>query len=216
MRFRWLLILALAAGFSALAQTPPANAKDITELPSASTATPATESLPSAQVSAPPNMLRIYVDTLNGSDASALAGLITQTLFESKQVVVTNQRTNASLILQGSVVRQPIPPPTASTRSRRRPAATPDTAAPPTDSGLSEVSPADMALLNGLSGGVATDTRQYRYRLDLQVYNPNGDLVWMSGQGQQALPYEQADQAVQNTLKPLLTIIATWTPAPKP
>ncbi len=206
MRVGWLLSILLVTGIAGSAQAPPANAKDITQLPAAETPA-ATGAAPSAQVDAPANLLRIYVATLNGSDTSAMAGLITQTLYESKQVVVTNQQANASLILQGNIVREPIP-----AKPLRRRGRSGVVSPPPSDSGLSEVSPSDLALLNGLGG--ATDMRDYRYRLDLEVYNPNGDLVWMSGQGRQALPFESADIAVQNTLKPLLAAIAAWTPPP--
>lgn len=243
--------LTLAAALAA--QTPPTNAKDITELPQTTTATPA----PSVAIAAPASVVRVYVANLSGADASALAGLITQALFQSKQVVVTNNQSNASLTLQGSVTREAIRESSAtakrSTRRTRRSAsgaASGETTSgspfgdnakitelPPLggNSGTIAAAPAEGSadLLGGSLGldltplgdmNAATDLSHYRYRLNLELVNPGGDLVWMSGQGREALPFEDADDAVARTLAPMLALVhqmsaenaAATSPTPPP
>lgn len=226
--------LVLAAAVAA--QTPPTNARDITEMPA-----PANQALPapSANIAAPASVVRIYVANLSGADANALAGLITQSLFQSKQVVVTTNATNASLTLQGSVSRQPIEETAAARRGSkartrrstgtasagsRTEAASPFgdnakvTELPPLGAGSDPASmPAPGSdLLGGnlnlpLSGlgdmNASVDLSHYRYRLNLELVNPSGDLVWMSGQGRQALAYQDADDAVTRTLAPMLALV---------
>lgn len=230
--------LLLAAALSA--QTPPTNAKDISEMPGQASQTAPGAAAPSANISAPASVVRIYVANLNGADANALAGLITQSLFQSKQVVVTTNASNASLTLQGSVTRQPIEEEAhRSTTRSRRPArssasgtgnragsASPFgdnarvTELPPlggsSDSGSMAAAAPGAPLLSGdlnlpLSGlgdmNASADLSHYRYRLNLELVNPGGDLVWMSGQGRQALPYQDADDAVVRTLAPMLALV---------
>lgn len=207
-----ILGVALCGGLAA--QTPPAGARDITQMP----ATTATAEAPSTVVSAPASVLRVYVDSLTGTDATAIAGLITQSLFDSKQVVITESQTNASLILRGSIEREPIPQTqTASRRSRSRANAaratagiSTDGAAPPPglDMPVTEL-PSVTDTLGTM--GAPTDMTQYRYRLNLQLVNPDGDLIWMSGQGRQALPFQDADDAVQQTLQPMMGVVGQLT-----
>lgn len=202
MRRSWVLIGMVGFGFLALgiqAQTPPANARDITQMPPASQVT-----APSSEIAAPASVVRVYVDTLSGADASALAGLITQNLFQSKQVVITENQSNASLILKGTVLRKPVPV-AGTKRGRTRGKSS---SAEATDAGLAS---ADLPPLGNL--GTPVDLSKYVYRLNLQVLNPNGDLVWMSGQGTEALPYQAAEAAVAQTLQPLLAAVAGLTAA---
>ncbi|HVA64526.1 MAG TPA: hypothetical protein VNF74_12440 [Terriglobales bacterium] len=202
MQRSWVLVGMVGLGFLASglqAQTPPANARDITQMPPAGQAT-----APSSEISAPVSVVRVYVDTLSGADARALAGLITQDLFQSKQVVITENQSNASLILKGTVQRKPVPV-AATKRGRARERSS---SAEARDAGLAS---ADLPPLGDL--GAPVDLSKYVYRLDLQVLNPNGDLVWMSGQGTEALPYQAAEPAVAQTLQPLLAAVAGLTAA---
>lgn len=228
-----LAVFFIALTAAALAQTPPVGAKDITQMPPA---TPSAAAAPSATIAAPASVIRVYVDNLSGSDASLLAGLITQTLFQSKQVVVTEDQSNASLILKGTVLRQPIATASASTHSptthRSRAAAhasasgtSPDglpvTSLDSAAANTAPVLPADGAELPADAADLPplpmldapTDLTRFRYRLDLQVINPSGDLVWMSGRGAQALPFQDADDAVSRTIQPLLDTISQMKPS---
>lgn len=212
--------LGLLAGLGA--QTPPANAHDISsQLNNASVAaSPSTAAAaPSAVVEAPASVLRVYVDNLTGADATAIAGLITQGLFQSKQIVVTQNQSNASLILQGSIERAPVKPAarTASRTTHRRSAtAAIDSSAPSGITApvvdLDAAATPDLTLPGSLDAPV--DLSKYQYRLDLRLVNPDGDLVWMSGRGAQALPLASADSAVQQTVAALLRQLASLTPTP--
>jgi hypothetical protein len=57
------------------------------------------------------------------------------------------------------------------------------------------------------------DLSKYQYRLDLRLLNPQGDLVWMSGQGDQAPSFASAQTAVQATVTPLLAALTALQPA---
>lgn len=224
-------VLAAAVAAQTPPTTPPAGARDITVMPDSQTA-------PSATIAPPASVVRIYIENLSGADATALAGLITQALFQSKQVVVTTNESNASLILRGSVLREPIPHASDTSESARRgakrhgapssaasdnaPTSSPFgdsvnvTALPPLpgaagsadSSGLGSAEDAAGLALPSLGGmDSPADLTQYRYRLNLELLNPSGDLLWMSGQGAQALPYQDADDAVSRTLTPMLTAV---------
>lgn len=218
--------LALALG--TLAQGPPKNAVDITNLPA--TATPV-QTVPGAKAEAPSDVIRVYIGTLNGADATAIQGLLTQALFESKKVAITENQGNASLILQGRVLRRPIPAPPGDKTSKRRrsPKATSADTTDPTviqdlealnqngsitnlDSGAPGSSSAMNALgmpsLNADLNGSEQDLNQYQFRLYLQLVNPDGDLVWMSGEGGQAPPYSSVSDAVSAAVQPMLAAIA--------
>lgn len=228
MRSLLITAIGLALALSTLAQGPPKNAVDITNLPA--TATQA-QAAPGAAVDASSGVIRVYIGTLNGADATAFQGLLTQALFESKKVVITENQGNASLILQGRVLRRPIPaPPSEKTNKRRRSrkTTTADTTDPTViqdlealnqsgavtnlDGGATGVSAMNAlgmpSLRAGLNGG-EEDLSQYQFRLYLQLVNPEGDLVWMSGEGGQALPYSSASDAVDATVQPMLTAIAS-------
>jgi|GEM_PF-2781101 len=213
------VVSALAVGiWSQTPPTPPQNAKDITQdlSPSASALAP------TATIAAPASVVRVYVDALTGTDAQAMAGLITQALFQSKQVVVTDQSSNATVILKGRIERKPLaaPPPT---RTAKRGAKTPKVrnldaldaaadglpAAPPPNPGL-DAGLSDLPPLPDL--GASTDLSQYTYRLDLQAVNPSGDLVWMSPLGTEALAFQPAESAVSATLQPLLSTLKSLAP----
>ncbi|HZT74119.1 MAG TPA: hypothetical protein VE996_10735 [Terriglobales bacterium] len=84
-------------------------------MPAASAPEP---SLPAA-LAPNPNALRIYVQGLQGPDAEQIAGLIAQDLFQSKQVVVTENASNANLILKGVIYRRLDVPATAKSAHRR-------------------------------------------------------------------------------------------------
>ncbi|MGH9416405.1 MAG: hypothetical protein ACRD01_07240 [Terriglobales bacterium] len=216
-RSSWWLGLALLGASVAAAQTPPANAKDINPSQTATTA-----STPSAVIAASPNVVRVYISNLSGADAAALNGLITQTLFQSQQVVVTTNQSNASLILQGRVLRLPIAASKSASAKRRRPRAKPADSGPVVtditalgDSGNagapnSSTLAGDDAALSGLGLGMGTpdDLSHYHYQLQLQAVNPGGDLVWMSAQGDGALPFMPAEQAVGQTLASFLKAIS--------
>lgn len=214
-RSSWWLALALLAVGVASAQTPPANAKNINAQPEAVDA-----AAPSATIKPPASVLRIYINPLSGLDAAALNGLVMQTLFQSQQVVVTTNQSNASLILQGRVLREPAA--AATPPHRRRPRAKPpagingnvtDITALGNDgegatAAASPLPDGDLAL-SGLSldPNAPVNLNQYRYQLQLQAVNPDGDVVWMSGQGDEALPFLPAAQAVAQTLKPFLQTV---------
>lgn len=202
MRTVWIAtgVLGLSGlAFFAGAQTPPANAKDITQMSAGSLAAP------SAEVAAPAGVIRVYVDTLQGADAATLAALITQTLFESKQVVITVNQANASLILRGTVMREAVARPAAAGKPRRGAGRGIDAASP--DS--ADAAGLDLSTLPLIAApGTPVDLSQWRYRLDLEAVDPNGDLVWMSGQGREALAFTGADEAVGQTLQPLLAAVA--------
>jgi hypothetical protein len=194
-----LFLAGLAA--SAWAQTPPLGARDITNLPAngaATTGSTITPTAPSVQIAAPARVVRIYIDSIAGADASALTGLINQSLFQSGQVVVTENQSNASVILKGTVAREAVARTAGAGGSRgtttRKPATTP----------AAEGSDLSLAPLPGFGTDSGdTDLSRYRYRLNLRLVNPDGDLVWMSGQGREALPYAAADAAVGQTLAPM-------------
>jgi len=202
--------------------TPPNAAKDITNMQVPASAPAPTQAVaPTAVVAAPPSVLRVYIDTLQGSDAQALAGLIKQALFDSRQVVVTETESNASLILKGMVSREPLPEAhRTSTASRRHSGAR--TASPGSPANVVDLDQLGSSAGNATALDLAstgsglpplpgldssTDLTKYHYRLDLEVVNPEGDLVWMSGRGRQALPYQGADDAVARTLSSLLTAL---------
>jgi hypothetical protein len=115
--------------------------------------------------------------------------------------VVTENQSNASVILKGTVAREAVARTAGAGGSSRgtttrKPAAT--TAAEGSDLSLS------LAPLPGFGTDSSdTDLSRYRYRLNLRLVNPDGDLVWMSGQGREALPYAAADAAVGQTLAPM-------------
>ncbi|MGH9534068.1 MAG: hypothetical protein ACRD2E_04335, partial [Terriglobales bacterium] len=56
-----------------------------------------------------------------------------------------------------------------------------------------------------------TDLKHYQYRLDVELVNPDGDLVWISGRGAQALPFAAAGQAVSQSLQPMLSLLGQLT-----
>lgn len=218
--------IGLALTLSTMAQGPPKNAVDITNLPVA--AAPAANSSASAEASS--GVIRVYIGSLNGADATAIQGLLTQALFESKKVVITENQGSASLILQGRVLRRPIPAAktkkTSSRRSRKAPI--PDVTDPSviqdleslnqsgnltnlddsTTGASSALNSLGMPALNADLNGGEEDLHQYQFRLYLQLVNPDGDLVWMSGEGGQAPPYSSAGEAVSATVQPMLTAIA--------
>ncbi|HEY7854835.1 MAG TPA: hypothetical protein VIC32_00205 [Terriglobales bacterium] len=195
-----LFLAGLTAG--AWAQTPPLGARDITNVPANGAAMPGstiTPTAPSTQIAAPASVVRIYVDNIAGADADALTGLINQSLFQSGQVVVTENQSNASVILKGTVAREAVARTagaggSARGTTTRKPAAT-------SAAGGNDVSLAPLPGFGADSGD--TDLTRYRYRLNLRLVNPDGDLVWMSGQGREALPYAAADAAVGQTLAPM-------------
>lgn len=278
------LALALLFSISALAQqngaavnppiVPPAGAQNIDgPAPAATnasggygnagaaTASPAAEDYEQSEtVGVPSGVIRIYIANLSGADNQAISGLLTQSLFQSKQVVITENQSNASLILSGQVWRE-AKAAARSTRSRarRRPASR-RTTVPATDSSRQPSSDTDMGAItpppnavslpvdpssgmsngsgfsneaqsspgglgaDGLGAGLGlaplgnngspADLNAYRYRLDLQLVNPQGDLVWMSGRGDKALPFEAATQAVAQTVAPMLSSIQALAPKP--
>lgn len=194
-----------------------------------------------------PNALRLYVENLQGPDASQIAGLIEQNLFESKQVVVTENASNANLILKGVIYRQPVPEATPAKSRRRRHGAMPSrraaTAARESDSsGATFINPkaipdassraddAVPAMPAGLAGGGAnaydsglgddnlasltslanpgiTDLSKYQFRLDLELVDPNGDLIWISSRGLNGPSFNSAGSAVQTSLAPMLDLL---------
>lgn len=227
--------LVMATGL--LAQTPPKNAVDITATPATASQAPA--AAPSATIAAPASVVRVYISNLSGADAVALQGLLTQALFDSKRVVITENQSNASLTLQGRVLRQlpPAPKTTASrrskTKSRRQSTTLPNLTDPTVVQDLGNVVDLDhlnSGLNSGLNPGPSTlpafglnnidtsaaDLNQYQFRLDLQLVNPQGDLVWMSGQGKQAPPFAAAGDAVNACVAPMLAAIASLTNAAQP
>lgn len=195
-----------------------------------------------------PNALRIFVENLQGPDASQIAGLIEQNLFESKQVVVTENASNANLILKGVIYRQPVPEATPA-KSRRRHGALPsrraataaresdsgDTAyinpktIPDVNSGADDAVPAmpagltagggatgdasgpgyddDLASLANLANPGITDLGKYQFRLDLELVDPNGDLIWISSRGLKGPSFDSAGSAVQTSLAPMLDLL---------
>lgn len=225
-------VLAAAVAAQTPPTTPPAGARDITVMPDSQTA-------PSATIAPPASIVRIYIENLSGADATALAGLITQALFQSKQVVVTTNESNASLILRGSVLREPIPHVSDTSKAARRgtkrhgaPSSAASDSAPTRSPFGDNVNVTALPPLPGAAGSAAdtaglgsaedaaglalpslggmdspADLTQYRYRLNLELLNPSGDLLWMSGQGAQALPFQDADDAVSRTLTPMLTAV---------
>lgn len=221
-----------------------------------------------------PHALRVYVETPNGPDAQQIAGLMQQYLFESHQVVVTENESNASVILKGIVYRQPKPAQLKRDAARRRRQVRALAAArrreeqaiaqgrqPSQGSGnqegagqggVSYINPNQIPSVGssassaGSSAGAAayggssvynfgdgdgesglpsmdsllnpglTDLQNYRYRLDLELVNPDGDLVWISGRGSQAPHFTSANQAVSQSLQPMLDLLHQFThPAKK-
>lgn len=197
-----------------------------------------------------PHALRVYVQLPNGPDARQIAGLMQQYLFNSHEVVVTENASNASVILKGTIYRQPIAPKAASASARRRAQrlaarrrAAQAAAAAPDSGGVSYISPSQIpapgsgASLNSsasldsaynaagdapfadddgetslpsmaslLNPGL-TDLHEYHYRLDLELVNPDGDLVWISGRGNEAPHFQPANAAVAQALQPMLTLL---------
>jgi hypothetical protein len=204
-----------------------------------------------------PHALRVYVETPNGPDAQQIAGLMQQYLFESHQVVVTENESNASVILKGIVYRQPKPAQLKRDAARRRreeralaaarrreeraiaQGAQPS-AGGGTQGGASYINPTQIPSVGTASSGSAgagsygggsaaffgsgdgesslpsmdsllnpglTDLHNYRYRLDLELVNPDGDLVWISGRGAQAPNFTSANQAVSQSLQPMLDLL---------
>ncbi|MGH9487161.1 MAG: hypothetical protein ACRD04_06165 [Terriglobales bacterium] len=246
MRCSLIVAAGLVLSLGLLAQAPPKNAVDITSLPATDTS-----AAPSATIAAPASVIRIYISNLSGADATALQGLLTQSLFESKKVVITENQANASLILQGRVVRilPPLPSPAHTSRrhSRHHPATgLADTTDPQVIKDLQGVKITNLDALNGgadttadaatslgadnadLGPGALTlpplnfeqdspaDLGTYQFRLDLQLVSPDGDLVWMSGQGDQAPPFASAGKAVQAVVPAMLAAIAGLKPSTSP
>jgi hypothetical protein len=209
MRRLELIPFVLALGLMAAAQNPPANAVDITSPAAAA---------PSAEVAAPAGVLRVYIDTLSGADASALQALLTQALFDSKKVVITENQSNASLVLKGQVLRQ-MPAAASSGRkdSRRRKSSAGAGAPTGLDVPVTDLDQTGGASLPPspllLDMNPVADLSKYQYRLDLRLLNPQGDLVWMSGQGDQAPSFASAQTAVQATVTPLLAALTALQPA---
>lgn len=195
-----------------------------------------------------PNALRIFVENLQGPDASQIAGLIEQNLFQSKQVVVTENATNANLILKGVIYRRPVPEATAAKARRRRHGARAATATaaresdsggaafinpkaiPDVNSGAGDAVSAmpagltggggangydesglgnddDLASLANLSNPGITDLGKYQFRLDLELVDPNGDLIWISSRGLNGPSFDAAGSAVQTSLAPMLDLL---------
>ncbi|MGN6593733.1 MAG: hypothetical protein ACTHJX_12625 [Terriglobales bacterium] len=208
MRHSGLIPLVLALGLGVAAQSPPVNAVDITS-PAAA---------PSAEVAAPAGVLRVYIDALSGADASALQALLTQALFDSKKVVITENQSNASVELKGQVLRQIPAAAAARGKDSRRRKSSAGTKAPAgldipvtdLDQTAGDSLPPSPLLLNT---NPVVDLSKYQYRLDLRLLNPQGDLVWMSGQGEQAPSFASAQAAVQATVTPLLAALQALTPA---
>ncbi|TAN24587.1 MAG: hypothetical protein EPN33_02150 [Acidobacteria bacterium] len=221
--------IGLALTLGTIAQGPPKNAVDITNSPAIGTQA---QAAPRATADASSGVIRVYIGTLNGADATAIQGLLTQALFESKKVVITENQGNASVILQGRVLRRAIPvSPVGKAGKKRRShkAAAPDTTAPSviqdlqalnqggsirnldngTLGGSSALNALGMPSLNTDLNGGEEDLSQYQFRLYLQLVNPDGDLVWMSGEGGQAPPFSSAGEAVNATVQPMLTAIAS-------
>lgn len=208
-----------------------------------------------------PHALRVYVETPNGPDAQQIAGLMQQYLFESHQVVVTENESNASVILKGIVYRQPKPAQLKRDAARRRREERALAAARRREEraiaqggqpsagggnqgGASYINPTQIPSVGSTAssagtagagagsygGGSAafsgggdgesslpsmdsllnpglTDLHNYRYRLDLELVNPDGDLVWISGRGAYAPRFTSANQAVSQSLQPMLDLL---------
>lgn len=216
-----------------------------------------------------PGALRVFVQLPNGPDARQIAGLMQQYLFNSHAVVVTENASNASVILKGEIYRQPIAAaaPHASAAARRRArraaarrraqeeqaaAAAADGAA--ADNGaVSYISPSQIPAPGSgasLNSGMNTDNgasalgnavysagndddgeyglpsmssllnpglndlHNYVYRLDLELVNPDGDLVWISGRGNEAPKFLNANAAVAQSLQPMLNLLDQITHPP--
>lgn len=232
MRLSGVVILAVSLGIAAGAQAPPAGARDISQMPAAPTVAaspapaataPELSSSNGGLIAAPADAVRIYIDNLTGADTTAVSSLLAQALYQSKQVVVTENQSNASVSLRGEVVRELPPTPQAASRkrSRTRPAAAANGGAEAAEAGandgLASASGADTPDLNGFSltalpglanPGAPVDLSQYRYRLNLELLDPAGDVLWMSGRGEQALPFQTATAAVNQTVSSLLQALA--------
>jgi hypothetical protein len=159
------------------------------------------------------NIVRVYIDTLSGADTSALSGLLAQALYQSKQVVVTQNQGNASVIVRGEVLRE-----TAATtgmakprRGAARSAATATTTSAPASTSDSGLDPSVLPLLG--NPGTPVDLSRYRYRLNLELLDPAGDVLWMSGRGEQAQPFAAADTAVRQTVDSMLAAVKAASPA---
>ncbi|MGH9484599.1 MAG: hypothetical protein ACRD1F_06045 [Terriglobales bacterium] len=234
MRSILITAMGLALGVAALAQAPPKNAIDITHLPvTTAQSASAASTVPAV---APSGIIRVYIGSLSGADATPIQGLITQALFESKKVVITENQGSANFILQGQVLRRTPPAPIAATttngktkRRSRRKAAASDTTDPSvihdlqalnqsgevTDldnfTAANDGSSLNAAGLTSLSmdlGNRQEDLSRYQFRLYLQLVSPDGDLIWMSGEGSQAPAFSPAGDAVNATVQPMLSAIA--------
>ncbi|HVB39484.1 MAG TPA: hypothetical protein VNE83_01190 [Terriglobales bacterium] len=214
------LTLVAAAG----AQAPPAGARDITSMPETQAIPPAPapgaagmSTAESTAVAPPATVLRVYIDTLTGADTTAISGLLAQALYQSKQVVVTENQSNASVIVRGEVVRELPPAPESTSRkhatTRQKSAAAAAHTTPPAnaDTSAADVAPGmdlDEFGLSALPSSGASDPdvdlSHYRYRLNLELLDPAGDVVWMSGRGVQAQPFQAAQAAVAQTVQALL------------
>lgn len=203
-----------------------------------------------------PHALRVFVQLPNGPDARQISGLMQQYLFNSHEVVVTENASNASVILKGTIYRQPLaattPAASSSARRRARRRAEEEAAAAAADNGgVSYISPSQIpapgsgASLNstanldsaynatgdaslGSDDGEAslpsmasllnpglTDLHEYHYRLDLELVNQDGDLVWISGRGNEAPKFQPANAAVAQALQPMLNLLDQLTHPPK-
>lgn len=69
---------------------------------------------------------------------------------------------------------------------------------------------ADLPSLSSLLNPGITDLSRYQYRLDLELVDPDGDLIWISGRGLDAPSFTTADQAVQNGLNPMLQLLEKY------
>jgi len=219
------LILVAAAG----AQAPPAGARDITSTPEmqAMPTTPPEAAGPSdaesTAVAPPATVMRVFIDTLTGADTTAISELLAQALYQSKQVVVTENQSNASVTVRGEVVRELPPAPRSTSRrhstTRQKSATAATTMAPSTadDMGTAEAAAPPGLNLNDFNltalsspeaAGTPVDLSQYRYRLNLEILDPAGDVVWMSGRGTQAQPFQTSQAAVTQTVQAMLSALA--------
>lgn len=62
--------------------------------------------------------------------------------------------------------------------------------------------------LSSLLNPGLTDLTKYQYRLDLELVDQEGDLIWISGRGIDAPNFASANQAVAASLQPMLDLLA--------